>query len=156
MRYWLYKSEPGSYSIDDLAADGSTVWDGVRNYMARNYLVQGEVGDRAFFYHSSAKPPGIAGLAEIIEANVVDPTQFDPESKYYDPTSPPDQPRWLTVRVGFLQKFAELIPLDRLRTLFTPEELPILRKGNRLSVTPVPSLTADRLIQMVAIGQIGQ
>ena len=148
MRYWLYKTEPNSYSIDDLAKDGFTVWDGVRNFMARNYLVEGEAGDRVFFYHSSAKPPGIAGLAEVIEANVVDPTQFDPSSKYYDPTSPPDQPRWMTVRVGFVQKFGELIPLDRLRILFTPEELPILRKGSRLSVTPVPTATAERLLQI--------
>ncbi len=148
MRYWLYKTEPNSYSIDDLAKDGSTVWDGVRNFMARNYLVEGEVGDRVFFYHSSTKPPGIAGLAEVIEANVVDPTQFDPSSKYNDPTSPPDQPRWMTVRVGFVQKFSELIPLDRLRILFIPDELPILRKGSRLSVTPVPTATAERLLQI--------
>ena len=92
MRYWLYKSEPGVYGIDHLEKDGTTIWDGVRNYMARINLNAAAVGDLVFFYHSSANPPGVAGLAEVIETSVVDPLQFDPESKYFDPTSKPTEP----------------------------------------------------------------
>ena len=149
MKYWLYKSEPGSYSIDDLAREKTTVWDGVRNYIARAYLLQAEVGDLAFFYHSSAKPPGIAGIGKVIEAKVVDPTQFDPKSKYYDPKATPENPNWHTVVVEFVEKFGDFLPLDRLRATFSPDELPILRRGSRLSVTPVPEKTAVRLLQML-------
>ncbi|CAN5197571.1 EVE domain-containing protein [soil metagenome] len=149
MPYWLYKSEPGSYSIDNLERDGSTIWDGVRNFIARNYLIAAAVGDHAFFYHSSAKPPGLAGLARVIETGVVDPLQFAPDSKYYDATSDPSQPRWMTVRVEFAEKFDRFVPLDEMRTRFTPEQLPILRRGSRLSVTPVPDATAEALIALV-------
>jgi predicted RNA-binding protein with PUA-like domain len=149
MKYWIYKSEPGSYSIDDLAQEKTTVWDGVRNYIARAYLLQAEVGDLAFFYHSSAKPPGIAGLCKIIEAKVADPTQFDPGSKYYDAKATLENPNWFTVVVEFVQKFGDFLPLDRLRATFSPEELPMLRRGSRLSVTPVPPETAARLLQML-------
>ncbi|MGH8923923.1 MAG: EVE domain-containing protein [Acidimicrobiia bacterium] len=149
MNYWLYKSEPGSYSIDDLARDRNTVWDGVRNYIARAYLLQAEVGDLAFFYHSSAKPPGIAGLGKVIETKVVDPTQFDPASTYYDPKATPEDPNWHTVVVEFVEKFGEFLPLDRLRATFSPDELPILRRGSRLSVTPVPEATAIRLLEIL-------
>lgn len=148
MKYWLYKSEPSSYNIDDMAKDGTTVWDGVRNYIARNYLLQAEIGDLAFFYHSSAKPPGVAGLCKVIETKVVDPTQFDPASKYYDSTATQAVPRWHTVVIEFVEKFADLFPLDRLRATFSPEELPILRRGSRLSVTPVPEETAHRLLEI--------
>ena len=148
MRYWLYKSEPGVYGIDHLARDGVTIWDGVRNFQARNNLVAAAVGDRAFFYHSSADPPGIAGLAEVVETMVVDPLQFDPASKYFDPTSKADEPRWTTVRVKFVEKFANFLPLELLRQTFSAEEMVTLRKGNRLSITPVPDATADRLLEM--------
>ena len=148
MRYWLYKSEPEVYGIDHLARDGVTIWDGVRSYQARNNLVAAAVGDRAFFYHSSADPPGIAGLAEVIETSVVDPLQFDPASKYFDPTSKANEPRWMTVRVKFVEKFANFLPLELLRRTFSAEELVTLRKGNRLSVTPVPDATAERLLEM--------
>ena len=148
MGYWLYKSEPGVYGIDHLERDGDTIWDGVRSYMARIHLVAAAVGDQVFFYHSSADPPGIAGLAEVVETAVVDPLQFDPASKYFDPTSPPGEPRWMTVRVRFVEKFARFLPLDLLRRSFTPEELIALRKGNRLSVIPVPDATAHRLLEM--------
>jgi len=148
MRYWLYKSEPGVYGIDHLEREGTTIWDGVRNYMARINLNAAAVGDLVFFYHSSANPPGVAGLAEVVETSVVDPLQFDPESKYFDPTSKPAEPRWITVRVKFVEKFPNFLPLDLLRRSFTPEELVTLRKGNRLSVTPVGDTTADRLLAM--------
>lgn len=148
MKYWLYKSEPSAYSIDDLAQDRTTIWDGVRNYIARNYLLQAEVGDLAFFYHSSAKPPGVAGLCRIVETKVVDPTQFDPQSKYFDAGAEPAEPRWHTTTVEFVEKFATFIPLETLRASFSPEEFPILRRGSRLSVTPVPESTAQRLLEM--------
>ena len=148
MRYWLYKSEPVVYGIDHLQRDGITIWDGVRNYQARINLNAAAIGDRVFFYHSSADPPGIAGLAEVVETAVVDPLQFDPASKYYDPTSKPDEPRWITVSVKFVEKFPNFLPLGMLRQSFSTEELVTLRKGNRLSVTPVPDATADRLLEM--------
>ena len=148
MRYWLYKSEPGVFGIDHLAADGETIWDGVRSYQARNNLMAAETGDLVFFYHASAEPPGIAGLAEVIETMVTDPLQFDATSKYHDPTSPADDPRWRTVRLRFVEKFARFVPLATLRPTFTPEELPVLRPANRLSVTPVPSATAERILEM--------
>jgi predicted RNA-binding protein with PUA-like domain len=148
MAYWLYKSEPGQYGIDHLQTDGTTVWDGVRSYQARNNLMAAAVGDHAFFYHASSEPPGIAGLAEVLETSVVDPLQFDPASKYYDPTSKPEAPRWITVRVGFVEKFPNFISLEAVKRTFTPDELIALRKGNRLSVTPVPEATAVKLLEM--------
>ena len=148
MNYWLFKSEPDSYGIDHLAAGRTTVWDGVRNYQARNYLRSAEVGDRVIFYHSNTKPPGVAGLATVIAARVADPTQFDPGSKYFDPTSNPDDPRWVTVEVEFAEKFPTYLPLDLLREQFSGDELMLVRTGSRLSVTPVPNETAERILQM--------
>ncbi|HUP14598.1 MAG TPA: EVE domain-containing protein [Acidimicrobiia bacterium] len=148
MRYWLYKSEPEVYGIDHLERDVTTIWDGVRNYQARINLNAAAIGDFAFFYHSSANPPGIAGLAEVVETAVVDPLQFDPDSKYFDPRSKPAEPRWITVRVKFVEKFPTFLPLELLRRSFTIEELVTLRKGNRLSVTAVADATADRLLAM--------
>jgi predicted RNA-binding protein with PUA-like domain len=118
MNYWLMKSEPSVYSIWDLQREGQTLWDGVRNYQARNYLKAMQVGDRAFFYHSNANPPGIAGLMAILETQVVDPSQFDPASPYYDPKSTREDPRWHTVRVRFVSAFGRLIPLAELRDTF--------------------------------------
>ena len=146
MAYWLIKSEPDAFSIDDLKAAKSTIWDGVRNYQARNYLTSAKVGDLAFFYHSNAKPPGIVGLATVSAVDVTDPTQFDPESHYYDATSPRDNPRWKTVKVKYMEKFPTYLSLDDLREQFTAEDLIILRKGTRLSVTPVDDAVAERLL----------
>ncbi|RDI96585.1 EVE domain-containing protein [Meiothermus sp. QL-1] len=152
MRHWLIKSEPHTYSIHDLEKEGTALWDGVRNYQARNYLRAMQVGDLAFFYHSNAHPPGIAGLCRVVETGLPDPSQFDPASPYFDPKSPPESPRWWTVRVAFLEKFEPLIPLARLREQFTPEELPILRRGNRLSVIPVEARVAEQIRRMVQGG----
>ncbi len=146
MQYWLMKSEPDVYSIDDLARDPTEIWDGVRNYQARNFLRTMAVGDLAFFYHSNTKPPGIVGLMTIIEADIVDPSQFDPAHKYYDPKSPPDNPRWRTVKVGYKETFASAITLDQLKATFTPEELLVVKRGNRLSVMPVNEPVAVRLL----------
>jgi predicted RNA-binding protein with PUA-like domain len=146
MRYWLMKSEPDVYSIDDLARDPEEIWDGVRNYQARNFLRTMAVGDRAFFYHSNTKPPGIVGLMTIIEADIVDPTQFDPSNKYYDPKSSPDNPRWRTVKVGYGETFLQAITLDQLKATFSPEELLVVKRGNRLSVMPVETPIAERIL----------
>ena len=146
MAYWLIKSEPEAYSIDDLKAAKTTIWDGVRNYQARNYLISAKVGDFAFFYHSNAKPPGIVGLATVSAVDVTDPTQFDPGSHYYDATSPRAAPRWKTVRVKYREKFPNFLSLDDLREQFTADDLIILRKGTRLSVTPVDEVIAERLL----------
>ena len=148
MAYWLMKSEPDVYSIHDLARDQTELWDGVRNYQARNFLTSMAVGDLALFYHSNTKPPGIVGLAKIVEANVVDPTQFDPAHKYYDPKSSPEKPRWRTVVVGYVETFPTGITLDQLKDTFTPEDLWVVRRGNRLSVMPVADAVAERLLAM--------
>ncbi|WP_072622126.1 EVE domain-containing protein [Spirulina major] len=151
MADWLVKSEPTVYSIDDLARDRIELWDGVRNYQARNYLQQMQVGDRVFVYHSNAKPPGLAGLAEVVETNVVDPTQFDPTSPDYDPKATPDKPRWYTVKLGYVATFANLVPLDILKATFTPDEFVLVRRGNRLSVLPIEEAIASRLLALTTL-----
>ncbi len=138
-QYWLMKSEPDEVSIDDaLAAPDATVaWTGVRNYQARNFMRDGmKVGDGVLFYHSSCPEPGIAGLARVASAIKPDPTQFDPKSPYYDAASKKDDPRWLLVDVQALRK-TRLLALPELRAKPELAELTILRKGNRLSITPV-------------------
>jgi len=147
MNYWLIKSEPSDYSIDDLARDRAVIWDGVRNYQARNFLRQMQPSDMAFFYHSNVKPPAIVGLAQIVEGQLADPTQFDPQSPYYDPKATPETPRWQTVKVEFVEKFTQTISLPQLKQMFTPEELAVVKKGNRLSVMPVDPDVAQRLLQ---------
>ena len=148
MNYWLMKSEPSSYEIDDLARDGTEIWDGVRNYQARNFLKSMAVGDVAFFYHSNTKLLGIAGLMTVCEANVVDPTQFEVGHKHYDAKSTPDAPRWHTVTVAFERKFEPLISLTQLKEMFLPEELMLVKKGNRLSVMPVDAEAARRILEL--------
>ncbi|PZV07456.1 MAG: EVE domain-containing protein [Leptolyngbya sp.] len=148
MAYWLMKSEPDVYSIEDLRRDRTEIWDGVRNYQARNFLTSMVVGDQAFFYHSNTKPPGIVGLMEIVETQVVDPTQFDSANKYYDPKSSKDDPRWHTVMVGHLETFKASLSLDQLRQAFSPDDLWVVRRGNRLSVMPIGDEVAQTLLQM--------
>jgi predicted RNA-binding protein with PUA-like domain len=137
--YWLMKSEPEECSVDDaLAAKNSTVpWVGVRNYQARNFMRDGmKVGDGVLFYHSSCAEPGIVGVARVASTAYPDPTQFDPKSPYYDPKSKREEPRWLLVDVQVTKKIPN-ITLPELRARPELEELIILRKGNRLSITPV-------------------
>jgi predicted RNA-binding protein with PUA-like domain len=139
MAYWLMKSEPDEMSIDDvLAAPGHTVpWFGVRNYQARNFMRDAmKVGDGVLFYHSSCPQPGIAGIAEVASAAYPDDTQFDPKSHYYDPKSKPEQPRWQMVDVKAVRK-TRLLPLAELRTIPALEDMVLLQKGSRLSITPV-------------------
>jgi len=146
MNYWLMKSEPDVYGIADLKRDRTTIWDGVRNYQARNFLREMQPGDRVFYYHSNTTPLGIVGLAEVAEAGINDPSQFDVTSKYYDPKSSSTAPRWQTVTVRFDQMFTKIITLETLRQTFTPEELLVVRQGNRLSVIPVPGSVAERIL----------
>jgi predicted RNA-binding protein with PUA-like domain len=148
MAYWLMKSEPDVYSLDDLERDGETLWDGVRNYQARNFLQSMQTGDRAFFYHSNCKPPGIVGLMTITATQVIDPTQFDPQSDYFDPKATPAKPRWITVKTQFWQRFPRMIDLATLKDQFSPDELWVVKKGNRLSVMPIPAAIAPQLIDL--------
>jgi predicted RNA-binding protein with PUA-like domain len=137
--YWLMKSEPDEVSIDDaLAAPNATVaWTGVRNYQARNFMRDGmKVGDGVLFYHSSCPEPGIAGIARVASGIKPDPTQFDPKSPYYDAASKKEEPRWLLVDVQAVRK-TRLLALPELRAKPELAELVVLRKGNRLSITPV-------------------
>ncbi len=150
MSFWLMKSEPDVYSIDDLKRDRRTGWDGVRNYQVRN-LFRDEMrkGDLAFFYHSSCPEPGIAGIMVVDGAAVPDPSQFDPESDYYDPASRRDDPRWLMVYVRFRRKLPRVITLDELRAAPGLASLPVLRRGNRLSVTPVGTAQWERILSLI-------
>ncbi len=139
MRYWLMKSEPDEASIDDALAakDHALPWTGVRNYQARNFMRDDmRIGDGVLFYHSSCAEPGIAGLAEVASTCYPDPTQFDRKSAYYDPKSDPENPRWLLVDVKATKKI-RLISLPELREYPELEDMIILRRGNRLSITPV-------------------
>ncbi len=139
MAYWLFKSEPDEYSIDDLAAEpsGSGRWDGIRNYQARNNLRdQVKKGDQVFFYHSSCRVPGIAGIAKVVSASYVDPAQFDPASHYYDPKSSQENPRWYCADVTFVKKFNQVIDLKTLKSRPELNDMVLLRQG-RLSIQPV-------------------
>lgn len=142
------KSEPDVYSIADLQRDRETLWDGVRNYQARNFLKSMQPGDLAFFYHSNTTPLGIAGLMKVIQPGVVDPTQFEAKSKYYDAKSTQENPRWHTVTVAYVKTFPTLISLDTLRQTFSPDDLWVVRQGNRLSVMPVPDAIANKILEM--------
>lgn len=148
MNYWLMKSEPEVYSIVDLQRDGNTIWDGVRNYQARNFLRQMQSGDLAFFYHSNANPPGIAGLMRVVKTAIADPTQFEPTSEYYDPKSTPESPRWQTVVVEFVAVFANLISLPTIKENFNSEELMVVKQGNRLSVMPISEAVAQKILAL--------
>lgn len=148
MSYWLMKSEPDVYSIVDLKSDKFSIWDGVRNYQARNFMREMSLGDLVFFYHSNTKVPGIVGLMRVVEIHVTDPTQFDPNSEYYDAKSAFDAPRWQTVKVEFVEEFAKLISLDELKQKFSDDEILVVRKGNRLSVMPVSESAAQKILKM--------
>ena len=139
-RYWLFKSEPNSYSIDDLAAEKqqTTFWDGVRNYQARNMLRDDvAVGDRVLFYHSNAKPMIVAGTMEVTRAGYPDHTPFDPDDHHYDPKSDPDDPTWFMVDVKLIQKFPTPVTRDELKAEPALAEMMLLQRGSRLSIQPV-------------------
>ena len=149
VNYWLMKSEPDAYSIDTLKKDGVTLWDGIRNYQARNFMRKMAIGDKVFFYHSNCKPPGIVGFMEVIELNIIDPTQYQKESKYYDPKSSLENPKWDCVKVRYLFKADKFLSLPELKTLFKEEELMLLKKGNRLSIIPIEKEIAELILEKI-------
>ncbi len=150
MKYWLVKSEPNEFSIDDLARVGREPWSGVRNYQARNYMRDGmQVGDGILFYHSNCALPGVVGLASVASEAYPDPTQFDPTSDYHDPASPPEAPRWLLVDVGFERKLKRTISLDELKQHADAlGDFALLRRGNRLSVLPVAAAQWRHILKL--------
>jgi predicted RNA-binding protein with PUA-like domain len=138
MAYWLMKSEPDVFGIDDLKRVGVEPWEGVRNYQARNMMRDGmKKGDLAFFYHSNTKAPGIVGVLRIHREGYPDDAAFDPEHKYYDPKSDPDKPRWYRIDVAFEDRFDAVIPLSWLKEQPELADCPLVRKGNRLSIMPI-------------------
>ncbi len=149
MTYWLMKSEPDVYGIDDLARVQREPWDGIRNYQARNMLRDDmKIGDEAFFYHSSCKEPGIVGIMKVASEPYPDPTQFDGKSKYFDPKSSKDDPRWYLVDVAFVRKLKRTITLAELRDARGLDGLILTRKGNRLSIMPVEKKHWDRILSL--------
>ncbi|CCO47676.1 conserved hypothetical protein [Vibrio nigripulchritudo SOn1] len=138
MSYWLFKTEPDEFSIDTLRVKNVSCWEGVRNYQARN-MMRDEVklGDLVFIYHSSCKHIGVAGIAIVVKEAYPDHFQFDPESDYFDSKSDPDNPRWVMVDIEFVRKLDRLIPLAKLKSLPELSELPLVKRGNRLSIMPV-------------------
>jgi predicted RNA-binding protein with PUA-like domain len=151
MKYWLMKSEPDVYGINDLknAAGKTDTWDGVRNYQVRNMMRDNmKKGDLAFFYHSNCKNPGIAGIMKINRAGYPDYTAFDPKEKYFDPKSDPDNPRWYMVDVRFVRKLKRVITLTELKEQPELADLPLVRRGNRLSVMPVSKQQWDYILSL--------
>lgn len=141
MRYWLMKSEPDEFSIDDLMQRKVEPWTGVRNYQARNFMRDGmHVGDNVLFYHSSCDEPGVVGIAEIVQEAYPDPTQFDAKSAYYDAASEREAPRWLAVDVKFKRKLARTVALTELKDRAELGDFALTRRGNRLSVLPVTKM----------------
>ena len=149
-RYWLMKSEPDSFSIDDLARVGTEPWNGVRNYQARNHMRQMKPGDGVLFYHSSCPVPGIAGLATVETEAYPDPTQFDKKSDYYDPKSTREDPRWSLVDVKFDRRFADVITLEEIKRHADAlgDEFALIKRGSRLSVLPVTAAQWKTLLKL--------
>lgn len=140
MKYWLMKSEPESFSIDTLKSlrAQTSSWEGVRNYQARNFMRdEMQIGDKAFFYHSSCEVPAIVGIMEVVRESYPDFTAFDPESPYYDPKSSPKTPRWFMVDVKLIKKFKTIIPLSTLKNQLPLKNMQLLKQGNRLSILPI-------------------
>ena len=147
MNYWLMKSEPDAFSIDDLKRKKQEAWDGVRNYQARNFMRDGmRPGDKVFFYHSNCAVPGIVGIAKVATEAYPDPSQFDPKSKYFDPGSSRDKPRWMLVDVKFVRKLKRTISLKELQADPALDGMVLLRKGSRLSVQPVEAAHWEHIL----------
>jgi predicted RNA-binding protein with PUA-like domain len=149
IRHWLIKSEPDVFSIDDLAKVHQEPWSGVRNYQARNFMwKEMRIGEMALFYHSNAKPPGIAGVARVASDAYPDPTQFDATSEYFDPKATTASPRWWLVDFSFVEKFSTLLTLDALKSDPVLCNLLVCQRGTRLSITPVEDLHYQRIEEM--------
>ncbi len=148
-RYWLVKSEPDVYPLSQLERDGRTGWTGVRNFQARNFMRdEMKQGELVLYYHSNAKPPGVAGLARVVDGPAPDPTQFDRKSPYYDATSDRAAPRWVMAQLGFVETFPALVPLEVLKADPALDGMPLLQKGQRLSVQPVPAAHFARVLKL--------
>ncbi|WP_341206948.1 EVE domain-containing protein [uncultured Psychrosphaera sp.] len=153
MNYWLFKSEPDDYSLLDLKNDkNSTVrWDGIRNYQARNLLRDEiKVGDQVLFYHSSCKNIGVAGTAKVVSSPYPDPLQFNPESKYYDPKSKPESPRWVSLDIQYQQECIKFVPLALIKATKTLEEMVLVKRG-RLSIQPVTEAEWNIIMKMAKL-----
>ncbi len=147
-QYWLMKSEPDVYSIDDLEADGRTHWDGVRNYQARNFMRDDmEEGDRVLYYHSNTNPPGVVGVAEVVKEGYPDHTARDPDSDYYDEKATEDDPRWYMVDIAFVRKLPRTVPLSEIKDEPALEDM-VLVNRSRLSVQPVEEDEFERVLAM--------
>ena len=151
MKYWLMKTEPDVYSFADFfeETDNTAEWEGVRNYQARNFMRdEMQVGDQVFIYHCNSKPPGIVGIAQIVKAAYPDPHQFDPASKYFDPKSDIDNPRWLCVDIQALRYLERQLSLAELKTMTELSDMRLLQRGNRLSVMPVEEAEFNFILQL--------
>lgn len=149
MNYWLFKSEPNCYSIDDLQRDGVEHWDGIRNYQARNMLRDDvKKGDKVLFYHSSCPEPGVVGVCEVVKEGYPDHTAFDPTSEHPDPKSDPDNPRWFMVDVKFEKKFKNLVSLSQIKEMSEFSGMKLIQRGNRLSLFPVEKKHFDLVLKL--------
>lgn len=151
MQYWLMKSEPDVFSIDDLrkSKNMTSGWDGVRNYQARNFMRDDmKKGDKVLFYHSNAKPPGVAGIAEVVKESHEDPSQFDPKSEYFEKRATKEKPVWYMVSVKFSEKFSRLISIQELKEHKKLSDMILLQKGSRLSITPVSKAHFDYICKL--------
>lgn len=150
-KYWLMKSEPSVFSIDDLAKSPlqMTCWDGVRNYQARNFMRSMALGDQVLFYHSNADPPAVVGIAEVVKTAYADPTQFNKKHQHYDPASDPSSPRWEMVDIKYVRKFSRPVTLDQLREEIRLKGMVLLQKGSRLSVQPVSPFEWGHIISLI-------
>ena len=148
-KYWLMKTEPSVYSIEDLKREKEALWDGVRNYQARNFMMREmKIGDSVLFYHSLASPPGAAGLAEVSSKALPDPTALDPASKYFDPKASPENRRWYCVKVRFKKMFKKVISIQALRKEPRLRSMQLLRPGQRLSIMPVTKKEFEQVVRM--------
>ncbi len=148
-KFWLMKSEPETYSIDSLKKDRKSLWTGVRNYQARNFMMNDmQVGDPILFYHSSAEPPGVAGIARVSKTSQADPTALDKKSDGFDPKSTPEKPIWFCVEVEFVEKFKNFVELGKLKSEKALKDLLVLKKGQRLSVQPVSEKDFQHILKL--------
>ena len=152
--FWLMKSEPSTFSIDDLrgSPNRTTCWDGVRNYQARNFMRTMTVGDQVLFYHSNANPPAVVGIARVVKTAYPDPTQFDKKNKHYDPASKPSHPRWDMVDIAYVRHLQRTVTLDELRGEARLKGMILLHKGSRLSVQPVTPLEWQHILNLEKTG----
>lgn len=151
MNYWLIKSEPEVFSIDDLAnaKNQTTYWNGVRNYQARNFMRDGmKIGDRVIFYHSNSEPPGAAGICKVIKEGYPDFTAFDSDDAHYDPKSKKDDPTWIMVDIKFVSKFSNFVPLTEIKSSKKLQKMQLIQRGNRLSVMPLTKAEFDELVKL--------